>query len=218
MTFIDLPYFCERQGGTGLLSEPVNVFTNVVFFIVAWLLFQKLKNKKVPKTLHLFVPLSIAIGTGSVLFHIFHNPFTNLIDGLPILITMLLFVFLFMRSVFKSKRMILVILLIFFILQLTLYISGYRNVENVSVRHLINIFAFPLLIIIAFKKFSPQIHLLVFAFISYAVAIALRFLEPAICQAFPIGTHFTWHILNALVIYFGVSFLTNIHKSKPKTI
>ena len=35
----------------------------------------------------------------------------------------------------------------------------------------------------------------------FAASIALRIADLPLCGAFPLGTHFLWHILNAAVIY-----------------
>jgi hypothetical protein len=33
------------------------------------------------------------------------------------------------------------------------------------------------------------------------VSLALRSVDLAACDAFPLGTHFVWHVLNAAVLY-----------------
>ncbi len=35
----------------------------------------------------------------------------------------------------------------------------------------------------------------------FAISLALRTADIALCPAFPLGTHFAWHILNAVVLY-----------------
>ena len=35
----------------------------------------------------------------------------------------------------------------------------------------------------------------------FAVSLALRTADVPLCDAFPLGTHFIWHMLNALVLY-----------------
>jgi len=42
---------------------------------------------------------------------------------------------------------------------------------------------------------------LAFAALLFAVSLALRTADLAVCTAFPLGTHFAWHILNAAVLY-----------------
>jgi hypothetical protein len=42
---------------------------------------------------------------------------------------------------------------------------------------------------------------LAFAALVFAISLALRTADIELCPAFPRGTHFVWHILNAVVLY-----------------
>jgi hypothetical protein len=35
----------------------------------------------------------------------------------------------------------------------------------------------------------------------FTLSLALRSIDAAVCDGFPLGTHFLWHILNAAVLY-----------------
>ena len=35
----------------------------------------------------------------------------------------------------------------------------------------------------------------------FIVSLALRIVDLDICDAFPLGTHFLWHVLNAVLLY-----------------
>ena len=35
----------------------------------------------------------------------------------------------------------------------------------------------------------------------FVVSLAFRTMDQAVCPAFPLGTHFIWHLLNAGVLY-----------------
>ena len=39
------------------------------------------------------------------------------------------------------------------------------------------------------------------AALAFAISLTLRTVDIALCPAFPLGTHFAWHILNAVVLY-----------------
>jgi hypothetical protein len=43
------------------------------------------------------------------------------------------------------------------------------------------------------------------------VAVALRTLDAAVCDAFPLGTHFLWHLLVAAVTYLCLRALVTAH-------
>jgi hypothetical protein len=35
----------------------------------------------------------------------------------------------------------------------------------------------------------------------FAISLAFRTADSALCPAFPLGIHFIWHVLNAVVLY-----------------
>jgi hypothetical protein len=37
----------------------------------------------------------------------------------------------------------------------------------------------------------------------FVIALTFRTLDDAICPMFPVGTHFLWHLLNAVAIYYA---------------
>jgi len=39
------------------------------------------------------------------------------------------------------------------------------------------------------------------AVLIFTVSLAVRTIDLAICDTFPLGTHFLWHLLNATVLY-----------------
>ena len=47
----------------------------------------------------------------------------------------------------------------------------------------------------------PGRHDLLAAGAVLAVSLTFRTVDPAVCPAFPLGTHFLWHLLNGLVLY-----------------
>jgi hypothetical protein len=44
-------------------------------------------------------------------------------------------------------------------------------------------------------------HNLGLAAVIFAISLTFRTVDIAICPQFPLGTHFIWHILNAVVLY-----------------
>lgn len=87
-TFIDL--YCERTSASWW-NEPLNVVTNLAFFVAAYLLACQLRSMK-PNT-GLGVPwdwwalsgLIALIGMGSLLFHLFAQPWAGWLDVMFIL-------------------------------------------------------------------------------------------------------------------------------------
>ena len=48
---------------------------------------------------------------------------------------------------------------------------------------------------------SPVAALVLAAGCVLVVSITARTIDMAVCAAFPLGTHFLWHLLNALTLY-----------------
>jgi len=58
-------------------------------------------------------------------------------------------------------------------------------------------------------------HGLELAVMIFTVSLALRTIDLAACETFPVGTHFLWHLLNAAVLY--VLLRTAIKESGSET-
>jgi hypothetical protein len=57
------------------------------------------------------------------------------------------------------------------------------------------------LIAVAQATPGPARRDLVLAAMIFTLSLALRTIDAAACEAFPLGTHFLWHLLNAAVLY-----------------
>jgi Ceramidase len=100
-SYIDL--YCERIM-PGLWSEPLNALSNLSFFIAAWAIWQLVQHqKKVSISIWILITLSIAIGTGSTLFHTFATEWASLLDMIPILLFQLCFLWLYSHQVVRMK-------------------------------------------------------------------------------------------------------------------
>lgn len=53
------------------------------------------------------------------------------------------------------------------------------------------------------------------AFLIFFVSLSWRTVDGAVCGAFPLGTHFLWHVLNACVLYV-LSRTLMVHAGKPQ--
>src|SRR5689334_7848449 len=93
MNFVDawpLPIYCERST-SGILAEPLNLFTNLFYVGSALLAHRELGTASViHRGLIRFLILMIAVvGVDSSAFHAIPSHFTLLLDALPIYIFML---------------------------------------------------------------------------------------------------------------------------------
>src|SRR5690349_5862900 len=110
--------YCERVGN-GILTEPINLFSNLSFFLSAVLIFRMLKNsKKLSIGYWILFGLVVLIGVGSSLWHSFRTPFTHALDAVPIYLFIVIFLYLLLKNLTASRMLSLVGVLIFFLLQI----------------------------------------------------------------------------------------------------
>lgn len=208
---IDL--YCERAAG-GLLAEPVNTLTSLAFVIAAWRASIDLRaSGAAPAGSQLLVPLMAAIGGGSVLFHMFASPWARLFDVGPILLFQAVFLWLYARRVADlpaSTSWIAAAALV------AAAIAGSRHpdVLNGSALYL------PALVLLAGvalhdARRERRPGVLAAAAIIFSVSVAVRSIDLAVCDVFPVGTHFLWHLLNAVVLLLVVRGLVASGRAVP---
>lgn len=185
---MDIPtQYCEL-GNLQLL----NVITSFFFIIFAFLSYRKTKNKFLPILLSL-------VGISSALWHLTSFAWADLLDTGSIAIFCLATTYLLFSKIFTSKihvvlSLVVLVLLSFFI-------------EQVSIMNgsLVYIFLFFILLIpgLIYLKKAPIVRrYMVLALVVFGLAIVFRILDPVLCEYVPMGTHFIWHILMALVGYY----------------
>jgi hypothetical protein len=81
--------YCERLG-PGYWAEPVNALTNLAFVLVAVVVWPRVRGRRTGQGMAGVLAL---IGVGSWLFHTHANRLTGLMDVLPILAFILIYVF-----------------------------------------------------------------------------------------------------------------------------
>ena len=95
MTFSEHVFrYCERGASDALLAEPINVISNLAFLFAALiglqlLLWRPREERSVDH--YLLVFLVLAIGLGSLAFHLFATEGTALLDVVPIGLFMLVY-------------------------------------------------------------------------------------------------------------------------------
>jgi len=209
-------YYCERTD-IRFYSEPLNALSNISFFISAILVYRLLKKKNANAYYYRFLPyLLLFIGTGSLLWHSFRNPFTLVLDAIPIWIFFLLIVFILIYKLAGSKNTATIILTSYFFLQvLTSY--AFPDFFNGSIRHVVNGVAFVGIIAWVYKKYAHVSGNLIAAFLLYILAIVFRSIDNAVCAYLTVGTHFLWHILNAIAAYLAIKVLLDIDLLENKS-
>jgi hypothetical protein len=195
---IDL--YCERLG-PDFWAEPVNALTNLGFVLAAWLIWRFAVQKQVQDPgIAIVTGVIAAIGIGSFLFHTMATPLTRWLDVLPILVFQLMYIGLYARRVIALHWAVILSMLVIF-LAAALYGRQFPEILNGSL-----IYA-PALLVIAglgiyhYRSRKKARGLLLVAATAFLLSVFFRSIDNAVCSQFALGTHFLWHIFNALVIY-----------------
>lgn len=192
--------YCERAD-PAFWAEPVNALSNVGFLVAAGLAFVLWRRHAPADTPVLGLIVLVAlIGIGSFLFHTIATEAVSLVDVIPITIFVFWYLFLALRRFLGLSTWISVGLLAgFAVLSEALSWPVPAELMNGSDAYLP-----PLAALVAIGVVTPdpsrRRSLLLSATI-FAVSLAFRTLDLTTCAMWPVGTHFIWHLINALLLY-----------------
>jgi hypothetical protein len=195
--------YCERLA-PGLLGEPVNTLTNLAFFAAAWLVWRRAALAGAWQDRgRLLAGLIALIGAGSFTFHTVAASWAELLDELPILLFQLVFLWFYGRGVAGWGRVAVALGLLVF-LALAVQTGHYPALFNGSLVYLP-----ALLVLLGIGVFhgltrragAPQ---LLAASGVFVLSVFFRSIDMAVCPGFALGTHFLWHLLNAVVLGLSV--------------
>lgn len=192
--------YCERLD-SGYWAEPVNAITNLAFLIAAFIMWQRVRDQKMPVAAVLVMILA-AIGIGSFLFHTHAQVWAAIADTTPILLFILVYIFAVNRDVWGCGIWAaLGLTALFFpyayltvpVFQLVLGLGSSAGYAPVPL--LILIYAFLLR-----RRDTDTARGLALGAAILIVSIIFRALDETVCVVWPMGTHFMWHILNAVML------------------
>ncbi|RJL21554.1 ceramidase domain-containing protein [Paracoccus siganidrum] len=192
--------YCERTG-PDYWSEPINALTNLAFLIAALVLWPRLRGPEMAMGRALAAVLFV-IGIGSWLFHTHANQLTGLMDVLPILAFILLYVFAATRDYFGARPWIAALVTAGFIPYAAATVPIFAMIPGLGSSA--SYAPVPLLILIyaaLLRRRLPETArgLAIGAGILIA-SLTFRTLDQPLCGALPFGTHFLWHVLNAVML------------------
>ena len=208
-------YYCERTAAD-VLSEPLNSITNLAFVLISYLIFKKYKNHEYSL---IFSGLIFCIGLGSFLLHTIPSKITALIDVMFILFFIIFFLYILFQKILKLA--ITCALFLSLASPVLYYYLGSVLKENFTLfgdssfyiviwLHL-NLIYFYLLI-----KNANFNNFILVASIIFVISIFFRIIDKVYCDINLYGTHFLWHILNSLVLFYLVKFIISNLSFHPK--
>jgi hypothetical protein len=195
--------YCERLG-PGFLAEPLNAASNVAFFVAAWAVWSLAeRSRSLNPGNAVLVCLIVTIGIGSTLFHTFATPWARVMDIVPISLFQIAYLWIYGRRVMKIPSAYAAAFLAVFVVAAW----GGRQFPHLLNGSLTYAPAAVLSVALGFYHLRTQGERrfdLLTAGVAFLVAIFFRTIDGAVCAAFPLGTHFIWHLLIPVVAYLYV--------------
>jgi hypothetical protein len=199
--------YCERLGPE-FWSEPVNAITNGAFLlaaVAAWMLWRR-QVAGDGGTLFLIVVVA-CVGIGSFLFHTVATRWAALADVLPIAVFIYAYFFLAMRRILRLGLAWSIGLTLGFLAAsygVAPLLSGVLGSSAGYAPAALAIFA---VAAVAARRCPPASAPLALTGAIFVISLAFRTSDIPFCPSFPLGTHFVWHCLNALVLYLLIRIL-----------
>lgn len=187
--------YCERTDLT-LWSEPVNAITNAAFLIAAIIMWRRTGGLPWARAL---CAILFIIGLGSTLFHTFATAWASTADVVPIVLFILLYLFLVHWHITRWPLWAAAIGTLGFIPYAIGVTVILRDVPFFGISSFYWTVPILLLIYAPFIGGRTARGFLIGAAI-LSVSITLRSLDETLCAQWPVGTHFFWHILNAVML------------------
>ena len=217
--------YCERGANEALLAEPNNVISNVAFLFAALIGLQLLlwrPREERSADHYLLVFLVLAIGSGSLVFHLFATEGTELLDVVPIGLFILVYLGFALNRFLGVPVGVAVLLVIGFTAIMAMTgqvrcwdggvglpgpeIQGAKPCLNGSIFYLPALGALIIVGLLAEERRHRAAPYLLWAAAILTISITLRSLDFALCDRIlidgrKVGTHFAWHILNGLALF-----------------
>lgn len=191
--------YCERTGPE-YWSEPLNALTNLAFVISAYVMWPRVRGIGLASAMCVVLA---GIGLGSWLFHTHANQFTGLADVAPIGGFILLYLYAANRDYMGFRPVWAVVATAVGMLAVIVTAQGIgrampglgANAAYIAVAALIFGYGGGI-----FRFASGTGRGLMIGSGILAVSITMRMLDGPLCGNWPYGTHFLWHLLNALML------------------
>ncbi len=211
--------YCERLA-PGLLAEPLNLYSNLSFIIFACLGFYEIQTSTLTqpekRSWSIAAGIVFMVGIGSALFHSFATVWAKYADVTPIAILLFTFIGMHVRVSLKLSWWKTLAALVGF---LALTAGAAVVVDPKLVNGSNQYFGTTIALFVMGgdcwrRKFKTSQYCFFAAGGTFILSLVFRSIDLKICAAWPLGTHFLWHMLNGLTIYFA--FLGTIKVLEPR--
>lgn len=190
--------YCERISAA-LIAEPINAITNLAFIVAAWVMWRRSAGLPVARGL---CAVLVAIGIGSGLFHTFANRVTAAMDVMPILVFILAYILAAARDFLGLRGWRPWAMAAGFVPYAAVAVPLFGRIEGIGSSAA---YAPVAVLILGFAAAvwsrAPQTGLgLLVGAILLVISLIFRTLDGPLCAIFPVGTHFLWHLVNAVML------------------
>ena len=192
--------YCERTDAS-FWSEPVNAVSNAAFLIAAVLalrLWRRGDREDWP-ALALIIVVA-AVGVGSFVFHTVATRAAILADVIPIAVFIYGYLLLALVRFLRFRVIVAAAIVV-------AYAACAQALSALAPPRLLNgsigyLPALAALIAVTITATQRRVRRsLGLAALVFTVSLGFRTADMVMCAGFPLGTHFAWHILNAIVLY-----------------
>jgi len=190
--------YCERLDAS-FWSEPLNAITNIFFLVAAMWVLRRESLNGMARILAFILGM---IGVASFLFHSFAQTWAGTVDVLFILCFTIFYLFAATKDFLGAPKSIAILISIGF-LPFSIVVDWltspltFLGSTRIYMPILILIILFSILIYTRLPTVSRGLALGAFILIA---SMCARFLDEPLCQTIPIGTHFLWHVMNAVML------------------
>lgn len=190
--------YCERLG-PGLWAEPWNLVTNAAFVLAGVWMWRRCRGMPAGRML---AAMLATIGVGSGLYHSFANPLTMMMDVVPIQVFILAYLYVAFRDFLGLPRWGAGLLTAAFLPYAALTVPLWARLDwlGTSAGYV------PVLVVMVvfagvMAGRAPAVARgLAGAVAIFGVSLTFRTLDEPLCASLPGGTHFLWHLANAVLL------------------
>lgn len=196
---------CERHG-LGLASEPLNTLSNLAFIYVAVAIFryfrthEDLEHRRI-WDIKIMTGLIFIIGVNSIIFHTMPSDTTELMDTIPIVLFILIYFLSVLFRIGKCTKFQALVCFTAFVGFSHVLVHQFPRALNDSIGYLSSMMALIVIAIWLHLRARPSSQYFMLAALIGVTSLFCRAIDRAVCDMWPFGTHFLWHIFNATLLY-----------------
>jgi len=197
-------HYCERTS-PALDAEPLNALTNIAFLVAAvaaWRLLAAHPRAGARAQIGILIAVTALVGLGSFLFHTVATRWAEWGDVIPILAFMLLYLQLVLARFFAWRLgWRLAGLVSFAAITFALEAAVPGDVLWGGALYLPALLFCATAGAVLLRRRPAAGRAMLGATAVFLASFAARTADAPLCPSFPLGTHFLWHLLNALLLY-----------------